>query len=275
MAIYAVGDLQGCYDPFRRLLDKLDFDPGRDTLWLCGDLVNRGPKSLKTLRYVRSLGDSVVTVLGNHDLHLLVIAHERTAARRSASLSMKPILRAEDCDELIDWLQQRPLMHYDASLDTVLVHAGILPSWDVPTALALAAEVEAVLRSRRPSKLLAHLYGDEPDRWSEKLRGIPRLRFIVNVMTRMRMLTRKGRLDFDYTGPPQDAPPKLTPWYRVPGRALAGTRIVFGHWSALGLLNEPDVVCLDSGCVWGRAMTALRLDREENPVKVKCRDQSR
>jgi bis(5'-nucleosyl)-tetraphosphatase (symmetrical) len=275
MAVYAIGDLQGCYDPFRRLLDKLDFDPGRDTLWLAGDLVNRGPKSLKTLRFVRSLGDAVVTVLGNHDLHLLVIAHERTAAKRSASLAMKPILRAHDCDELIDWLQNRPLVHYDEGLDTVLVHAGVLPAWDLDTVLALAAEVETVLRGPRPSKLLAHLYGNEPDRWRDDLHGVPRWRFIVNVLTRMRMLTRKGRLDFDFTGPPEDAPPKLTPWYRARDRALAGTRIVFGHWSALGLLNEPDLVCLDTGCVWGRALTALRLDRAAKPVKVKCRDQSR
>lgn len=275
MAVYAIGDLQGCYDPFRRLLDKLDFDPGRDKLWIAGDLVNRGPKSLKTLRFVRSLGDAVVAVLGNHDLHLLVIAHERTAAKRSASLAMKPILRAHDCDELIEWLQNRPLVHYDEDLDTVLVHAGVLPAWDLDTVLALAGEVEAVLRGPRPSKLLAHLYGDEPDRWRDDLRGVPRWRFIVNVLTRMRMLKRKGRLDFDYTGPPQDAPPKLTPWYRARDRALAGTRIVFGHWSALGLLNEPDLVCLDTGCVWGRALTALRLDRDAKPVKVKCRDQAR
>ncbi len=275
MAVYAIGDLQGCYDPFRRLLDKLDFDPAEDTLWLAGDLVNRGPKSLKTLRFVRSLGDSVITVLGNHDLHLLVIAHERTAAKRSASISMKPVLRADDRDELIAWLQTRPLMHYDPGLDTVLVHAGILPEWDLATALARAAEVEKVLGGKRPSKLLARLYGNEPDRWDDRLKGVPRLRFIVNVMTRMRMLNRKGRLDFRYTGPPQDAPAKLTPWYRVPGRALAGTRIVFGHWSALGLLNEADIVCLDSGCVWGRALTAVRLDRDSKPVKVKCRGQSR
>lgn len=275
MAVYAIGDLQGCYDPFRRLLDKLDFDPAEDTLWLAGDLVNRGPKSLKTLRFVRSLGDAAVTVLGNHDLHLLVIAHERSAAKRSASLAMKPILRAGDCDELVHWLQNRPLAHYDEALDTLLVHAGVLPRWNLETVLARAAEVEAVLRGPRPSKLLAHLYGNEPDRWREDLHGVPRLRFIVNVLTRMRMLTRKGRLEFDYTGPPADAPAKLTPWYRAPARALAGTRIVFGHWSALGLLNEPDLVCLDTGCVWGRALTALRLDRDRKPVKVKCRGQSR
>lgn len=166
-------------------------------------------------------------------------------------------------------------MHYDKALDTVLVHAGVLPEWDLPTALARAAEVEEVLRGKRPSRFLAHLYGDEPDRWRKNLKGIPRLRFIVNVMTRMRMLTRKGRLDFSFTGPPDAAPRKLTPWYRFPGRALAGTRIVFGHWSALGLLHEPDVICLDTGCVWGRRLTAVRLDRDQRPVKIKCRGQSR
>ncbi len=275
MAVYAIGDVQGCYDPLRRLLDKIRFDPASDRLWLAGDLVNRGPKSLKTLRFLYGLRDSVVTVLGNHDLHLLVIAHERDAGRRSASLSMKPILRADDRDELIDWLGTRPFIHYDESLDTVLVHAGILPQWDLATAMARAAEAEKVLRGKRPSKLLARLYGNEPDRWQDDLKGIPRLRFIVNSLTRMRMITRKGRLDFSYTGPPASAPAKLTPWYRMPGRALAGTRIVFGHWAALGLLREADLVCLDTGCVWGRRLTALRLDAEASPVKVKCRGQSR
>lgn len=275
MATYAIGDIQGCYDPLRRLLDKIDFDPARDRLWLAGDLVNRGPKSLKTLRFLYGLRDSVVSVLGNHDLHLLVIAHERDAGRRSASLSMKPILRADDREELVDWLGSRPLVHYDRKLDTVLVHAGILPEWDLATALARAAEVEKVLRGKRPSKLLARLYGNDPDRWRDDLKGVPRLRFIVNSMTRMRMVTRKGRLDFSYTGPPAAAPAKLTPWYRVAGRAIAGTRIVFGHWAALGLLREPDLVCLDTGCVWGRRLTALRLDADAEPVRVKCRGQSR
>lgn len=260
MAVYAIGDLQGCYDPFRRLLDTLEFDPGQDTLWLVGDLVNRGPKSLKTLRFVKSLGESAITVLGNHDLHLLALASGRKQPSNRFR-TLQKTLNAPDRDELVDWLRQRPLAHYDKSLGTLLVHAGTHPLWTVKKTLARAAEVEEVLRGAGYRKFLGAMYGNSPRSWSGKLTGHDRLRFIVNCLTRMRMLTAKGRLNFAHSGPPFRARKNLVPWYDVENAAWRGTRVVFGHWSALGLIVLPDYVSLDTGCVWGRQLTAVRLDR--------------
>jgi bis(5'-nucleosyl)-tetraphosphatase (symmetrical) len=243
MAIYAIGDLQGCYDPFRRLLDEVSFDPDKDTLWLTGDLVNRGPKSLKTLRFVKSLGDSAITVLGNHDLHLLALA--AGAVRNSKRFqSLWKTLKAKDSDELFDWLRHRPLAHYDESLDTLLVHAGAYPGWSVQKILAHAAEVEQELRAKKHEVLLGKMYGNAPSSWSDSLTGYKRLRFIVNCFTRM----RKARKN-------------LVAWYDLPDPKWAGTRVVFGHWSALGLIVLPDLISLDTGCVWGRQLTAVRLDK--------------
>jgi len=260
MATYAIGDLQGCYDPFRHLLDELDFDPDRDTLWLSGDLVNRGPKSLKTLRFVRSLGDSVVTVLGNHDLHLLALAAGTTPYTDRFS-TLRKILDASDCDELLHWLRHRPLVHFDAGMNSLLVHAGVHPLWSVEKTLARAAEVEAELRGRDYVGLLENMYGNAPRRWSGKLRGYRRLRFIVNSLTRMRMLSARMNLNFRSTGSPWRARSKLTPWFDFEERAAVDTRIVFGHWSALGLMVLPNLMGIDTGCVWGRQLTAIRLDK--------------
>ena len=260
MAVYAIGDIQGCYDPFRELLDAIDFDPETDTLWLSGDLVNRGPKSLKTVRFVKSLGDSAITVLGNHDLHLLALAAGKVRYGNRFE-SLKKIPTASDSEELIDWLRHLPLAHYDKSLDTLLVHAGTHPEWSVKKTLARATEVEDVLRGDDYESLLGKMYGNSPTRWSGKLSGYKRLRFIINCLTRMRMLTKKQRMNFSHNGAPYQARKNLIPWYDFEDNAWSGTRIVFGHWSALGLIVLPDLISLDTGCVWGRQLTAVRLDK--------------
>ena len=260
MAIYAIGDIQGCYDPFRQLLDEIAFDPGKDTLWLTGDLVNRGPKSLKTLRFVKSLGNSAIAVLGNHDLHLLALAADQVRSGGRFE-TLRKTLKASDREELTDWLRHRPFAHYDESIDTLLVHAGTHPQWDIRKTLARASEVEAALRGNDYKTLLGKMYGNSPAEWSGKLSGYKRLRFIINCLTRMRMLTKKMRLNFSHSGPPFRAHKNLIPWYGFEDAAWSGTRVVFGHWSALGLITLPDLVSLDTGCVWGRQLTAVRLDK--------------
>lgn len=260
MAVYAIGDVQGCYDPFRRLLDKLNFEPSRDALWLTGDLVNRGPKSLKTLRFVVSLGDCVNTVLGNHDLHLLALAAGAVRYGRRFS-ALEKLLQAPDADELCAWLRQRPLAHYDDELKSLLVHAGTHPSWGVKKTLARAAEVEDVLRNGDFRTLLGKMYGDTPNRWSGGLSGYKRLRFIINCLTRMRMMTVNGKLDFSHNDSPWHARKNLVPWYEMQNRKAEQTRIIFGHWSALGLIVLPNLISLDTGCQWGRQLTAVRLDK--------------
>ena len=260
MAVYAIGDIQGCYDPFRRLLDALDFEPENDTLWLAGDLVNRGPKSLKTLRFVKGLGDSAITVLGNHDLHLLALTVEAVRFGKRFE-SLEKTLNAPDADELFHWLRNRPIAHYDKHLDTLMVHAGTHPDWNVRKTLARAAEVETELRGDNYETLLEEMYGNGPIRWSGKLKGYKRLRFIINCLTRMRMITSKNAINLSHTGSPWRARTNLRPWYLAENRATAGTRIAFGHWSQLGLIVLPKLISLDTGCVWGRQLTAVRLDK--------------
>jgi len=261
MAVYAIGDLQGCYDPFCELLDALRFDPAEDTLWLTGDLVNRGPKSLKTLRLVKSLDESVIAVLGNHDLHLLALAAGQVRNSNRFE-TLQKVLRASDCDELLDWLRHRPLAHHDKKTRTLLVHAGTHPRWSTKKTLARAAEVEAALQGDDYESLLGKMYGNMPAQWSGSLTGNKRLRFIVNCLTRMRMLTNEKRLNFSHSGSPYRARKNLTPWYKFENPKWAGTRIVFGHWSALGLIVLPNLISLDTGCVWGRQLTAVRLDKK-------------
>lgn len=260
MAVYAIGDLQGCYDPFRHLLDEIDFDPSKDTLWLTGDIVNRGPKSLKTLRFVKELGDSVITVLGNHDLHLLALS---AGAVRFGNRfgSLEKLLKASDADELCHWLRHQPLAHYDEKLNTLLVHAGTHPQWSAKKTLARAAEVETALQGDDYVNVLGKMYGNAPNIWSGKLAGYKRLRFIINCLTRMRMVTADNHLDLKFSGSPWRARKGLRPWFEMDSLAWAGTRIVFGHWSALGLIVLPDLISLDTGCVWGRQLTAVRLDK--------------
>lgn len=270
MAEYAIGDLQGCYDPFRRLLDKISFDPAKDHLWLVGDLVNRGPKSRRTLRFVKSLGKSATTVLGNHDLHLIALANDINVTN-SRFESLWKILGRDDCDELINWLRFRPLAHYSKKLNTLMVHAGLPPQWTVKKTLARAKEVEAVLRRDDYAEFLENMYGNKPDKWSGKLSGNKRLRYIVNALTRMRMVTRDGRINLSYTGPPDKAGRNLIPWFEAENAKWRGTRIVVGHWSALGLVVNEDVVAVDTGCVWGRNLTAVRLDGKSAVTDVRCK----
>ena len=260
MAVYAIGDIQGCYDPFCRLLEAIRFEPGSDTLWLTGDLVNRGPKSLKTLRLVRELGDAVITVLGNHDLHLLALASGAIGSRKNLA-TLDRVLAADDLEDLVDWLRRRPLVHYDEDMDALLVHAGIYPTWSIRKALARAAEVETALRGKHYADFLANMYGDTPWKWRGSLKGSRRLRFIVNTFTRMRMLTSTGRLNFSFANSHHRARRGQVPWFRYPDNAWGETRIVFGHWSALGLIALPNLLSLDTGCVWGRQLTAIRIDR--------------
>lgn len=265
MAIYAIGDLQGCYDPFRHLLDAIEFDPDEDTLWLAGDLVNRGPKSLKTLRFVKSLGDSAITVLGNHDLHALALSVGAVRSGKRFS-SLQKLIEADDADELFDWLRHRPLAHYDKILDTLLVHAGTHPDWSVKKTLSLAGEVEAVLRNGDYKTLLGKMYGNSPVKWSQKLSGYKRLRFIINCLTRMRMLTAGNNLNMTFSGSPWRARKGLVPWFEVHNRRTEDTRIAFGHWSQLGLIVLPNLISLDTGCVWSRQLTAVRLDKQSPRV---------
>jgi bis(5'-nucleosyl)-tetraphosphatase (symmetrical) len=268
MAIYAIGDLQGCLDALQRLLERLRFDPGGDTLWFTGDLVNRGPASLATLRFVKALGPRAIAVLGNHDLHLLAVAAGTERFRKRDTLV--EILRAPDRDELLAWLRTRPLLHDDAALGCVLVHAGLLPQWDLADARRLAREAEAVIAGDA-AEFFRHMYGDLPDHWREDLRGHERLRVIVNAFTRMRYCDSEGNMDLRYKEPPGLQPPDLLPWFQVPGRRSVGVRVVFGHWSALGQYRGDNVIALDSGCVWGRTLSALRLDAASAPfVEVRC-----
>jgi bis(5'-nucleosyl)-tetraphosphatase (symmetrical) len=261
MAVYAIGDIQGCLQSFRDLLTSLRFAPGRDQLWLTGDLVNRGPDSLGVLRYVRSLEPEPVCVLGNHDLHLLAVASGAEPAKRRDTL--QPVLEAADRDELLDWLRHRPLFHYDPHLNWGMVHAGLAPQWDLEQAAALAGEVENVLRGDETDAFFRNMYGDRPDRWSDDLRGWDRLRAIVNGMTRLRYCDESGRMALKAKGVPGTQPRGYLPWFDVPGRASAGLRMVFGHWSTLGRYASPTVIGLDSGCLWGGQLTAAQLDRSD------------
>lgn len=270
MATWAIGDLQGCHAPLMRLLDRIDFIPGQHRLWLVGDLVNRGPDSLEVLRWVRAQGDAVCTVLGNHDLHLLARASKRTTLRARDTLD--PVLQASDADELIDWLRRRPLASFDASFDALLVHAGVPPGWDIATTLREAQRVEEVLCSPDWRDLMGVLYGDKPDRWSPTLSGYNRLRFTINALTRMRFCRSDGSLDMKAKGPPGSQASGLVPWYEHPQAAWGATRLVVGHWSALGCTRRANLVTLDTGCYWGRSLTALRLDRADaQPVSEPCR----
>lgn len=266
MAIYAIGDIQGCFDSLSRLLEACRFDPAADRLWLVGDLVNRGPKSLETLRFIRNLGDSALTVLGNHDLYLLMVA-EKGARYRGKDDTIQPILEAPDRDELLDWLRRQPLCHTEGGY--CLVHAGLLPQWTAAQARQLAREVEAVLQGPAYSEFMGQLWGSEPAAWSDDLTGWTRLRVIVNAMTRMRFCTPEGVMDFHSKGEVADAPPGYLPWFEVPGRRSADTVLVAGHWSALGLKLLPNLLALDSGCLWGGHLTALRLE-DRQVFQVDC-----
>ncbi|MBK9161560.1 MAG: symmetrical bis(5'-nucleosyl)-tetraphosphatase [Nitrosomonadales bacterium] len=265
MAIYAVGDIQGCYEEFRQLLEQMRFDSAQDTLWLVGDLVNRGPGSLEVLRLVKSFGDSAVTVLGNHDLHLLAVAEGAAELHRSDTLD--EVLGAPDRGELLHWLRSQRLFH--AQDGYVLVHAGLLPQWSVKQAGKLAREVEKTLRGDDYATFLARMYGNSPHGWSDDLGGYKRLRVIVNAFTRMRICTPQGEMEFKFKGEVENIPEGYLPWFDVPDRASRKAAVIFGHWSALGLKMTHNVIALDSGCLWGGPMTAIRLD-DRRLFQVAC-----
>jgi bis(5'-nucleosyl)-tetraphosphatase (symmetrical) len=252
---YAIGDLQGCYDEFRHLLDLIAFDPGSDRLWLVGDLVNRGPQSLRTLRAVKALGNAAVSVLGNHDFHLLTVAAGHRKHHRGDTL--KPILEAPDRDELLTWLRTRPLVVRED--DLLLVHAGLLPSWTGATAIMLSREVQTMLASDDHDDFLRHLYGDEPLRWNDSLAGIDRLRAVVNACTRLRYCAADDTMELGEKRGPEYVPAGYAPWFLHPERKSNGMTVIFGHWSTLELLLAPNVMMLDTGCVWGGPLTAIRL----------------
>lgn len=262
MATWAIGDLQGCLDPTQRLLDRIRFDPASDRLWFCGDLVNRGGESLETLRLVHSLRDNAVMVLGNHDLSLLAIAERREDDQRRVNADLQRVLFAPDRDVLLDWLRRQPLLHADRALGWMMVHAGLAPKWTTTLAEKHAREVERSLHGDGYRKLLKNMYGDRPA-WSPKLTGLDRERAIINVLTRLRYCSPRGRIAFEEKGAPGSQQPGLYPWYEVPGRAERDLKIVCGHWSTLGLFIGHGVHALDTGAVWGGKLTALQLDSEE------------
>jgi bis(5'-nucleosyl)-tetraphosphatase (symmetrical) len=267
MAVYAIGDVQGCFSALLALLDRLHFDGTRDQLWFAGDLVNRGSQSLEVLRFVKALGDSAITVLGNHDLHLLTVAYGQ--GRRKPKDTFTDVLAALDHDDLLTWLRHRPLLHHDAALGMTLIHAGLPPQWTLAMAQTYAAEVEAVLRGPNYSLFLHNLDSPAPDPGVATSGTWERLRYITHCLTRLRFCDADGRLNTEATGPPGSQPPPYLPWFAFPQRASADLNIVFGHWSSLGLYHAPGVYGLDTGCVWGGTLTAFCLQTREH-VSVQC-----
>jgi len=273
MSLYCIGDVQGCDGALQRLLDLIDFSPSRDTAYLLGDLVNRGPDSAAVLRRCAAQGDALRCLLGNHDLHLLATAYGvRKPSRRD---TLDHVLQASDCATLLDWLRQQPLacaqVHGGDSL--LMVHAGVLPAWNAADTLALAAEVHAVLRGPDLPDFLQQMYGNTPDRWSDALTGPDRLRVIVNALTRLRFCTPEGAMDFASSENADAAPTGLLPWFDVPGRRTQGQLVAFGHWSTLGWLERPDLIGLDTGCVWGGCLSAVRFGAtlaEREQLQVHC-----
>lgn len=276
MTTYAIGDVQGCYDELQALLDELKFDFRQDTLWLTGDLVNRGPRSVEVLRFVKSLGECAVTVLGNHDLHLLAVAYGHQSLKKDDSLT--PVLEASDRDELLDWVRTRPLLHHDEIRNITLIHAGVAPQWTLRDAIACAREVETVLRSDNFNEFLANMYGNEPDRWDPELKRWDRLRIIVNCFTRLRYVNGNGKLKLKAKGAPGTQVQGSTPWFQAPGRHTREDKLLFGHWSTLGFYVGDNVIGLDSGCLWGGRLTAVNIDEVVSgsrivPISVPCTQQ--
>lgn len=270
MALYLIGDVQGCDAALGRLLDEVAFSPSRDRLVLLGDLVNRGPDSLAVLRRAMALGDAAACLLGNHDLHLLAVSLGVRKPHRNDTVA--DILQAPDRHALMDWLRQRPMALRERGV--LMVHAGVLPQWTADKTMQLAAEVETVLRGADWPGFMHQMYGNLPDEWDEGLQGAARLRVIVNALTRMRFCSADGRIDFDTRSyAPDSAPPGFMPWFDVPGRRTADDVVAFGHWSTLGWLQRPDLISLDTGCVWGGCLSAARLGgraHERELIQVRC-----
>ncbi|HET8707761.1 MAG TPA: symmetrical bis(5'-nucleosyl)-tetraphosphatase [Pseudomonadales bacterium] len=259
MATYAVGDIQGCYDALIELLAQCEFNPDRDRLWVAGDIVNRGPRSLDTLQYLYDIQHCVTLVLGNHDLHLLAVASGAVKAKKKDTFT--DILAAKNGKQLLEWLRQQFLFHHDDALGYSMVHAGLAPQWSIADAKRLATEVETVLRSDQHKEFFASMYGNQPDQWDDALTGYDRLRVITNFLTRVRTLDAQGRIKADFKSHPNEAPAGQIPWYAHPTRLSEGCKIIFGHWAALlGETNHETVFGLDTGCVWGNRLTAMRLE---------------
>ncbi len=258
MATYAIGDIQGCYDSLVKLLDQINFNEKSDTLWFAGDIVNRGPKSLETLRFINNLPNKRI-VLGNHDIHLIALAYGHPFEGKH---TMQDILKAPDKEELIEWLCQQPLAYYDKELDFLMVHAGVIPQWNITDILNHSKEFETLLlQPKLRSELCIKLYGDEPSTWSDKLSGWERIRFIVNVLTRIRYCYSDGRLELNHKGPIGTQPTNSLPWFYLDNRKTKNNNIIFGHWASLeGKANTPNIFALDTGCLWGGKLTALRLE---------------
>ena len=274
MATYAIGDIQGCYHALQALLERIQFNPKHDTLWLVGDLINRGSGSLEVLRWCYQHQDSIKLVLGNHDLHALAVAHNMRPSHRGDTL--QALLDAPDSDVLWTWLRHQPLMHTND--EYVMVHAGLLPHWQIDDALAYAREVEAVLQSTQFKDFLRDMYGNTPNLWYDDLTGIDRLRAITNAMTRMRICTPQGALEFDFKGELADIPHGYLPWFDVPMRQSSNAQVICGHWSALGLQQRANIYALDTGCLWGGKLTAMCLEskaitqvesqKKDKPLKI-------
>jgi bis(5'-nucleosyl)-tetraphosphatase (symmetrical) len=268
MARYAIGDIQGCFDELKSLLELIDYSADRDELWFVGDLVNRGPQSLETLRFVRALGANATVVLGNHDLHLLALAYGSRRKHKDGD-TLDEVLDAPDRDQLLEWLLGRPLAVFDEPRGDLLVHAGLVPEWTPRFAAKLAREVEAVLRDDART-LFDAMYGNKPEKWSEGLRGMDRLRFAINAFTRMRFCRRDGVVDLKMKGSPGEQPEDFMPWFDVPERASRDVRVICGHWSTLGYVRRRDLLAIDTGCVWGGSLTAVNLDVDAAPIQLAC-----
>lgn len=268
MSTYVIGDIQGCFDELQKLLEKISFDPEKDRLWFAGDLVNRGPKSLETLRFVKSLGKAANSVLGNHDLHLLAISQGNL--KHASGASLDPILKADDCEELLHWLRFRPMLLHDEQLGFTLIHAGLPPQWDLSMAKQAARELEVTLQGEKFSDYCEKMYGNKPNKWSPDLSGMDRLRFITNCFTRLRFCDAEGKLGLSEKGAPGSQDKKYLPWFEIKGRKTAKDKILFGHWSMLGLMQEKNIWSLDTGCLWGGQLTALRLE-DEKIFQVNCK----
>jgi len=276
VASYAIGDIQGCYHAFQALLERLNFDPKSDRLWLVGDLINRGNGSLEVLRWCYAHQDSLTVVLGNHDLHALVVAEGIVAAHRGDTLDA--LLEAHDRDELLNWLRHQRLIYQEGN--HLMVHAGLLPQWSAEQALGYAAEVESVLHGDNYLGFLKHMYGNLPDHWRDDLTGYDRLRVITNAATRLRICSAAGHMEFKFKGELQDIPTGYMPWFDVPDRATKDIQVIFGHWSALGLRQRENIYALDTGCLWGGKLTAMNIQTKaivqvdshplDNPIVLKA-----
>lgn len=276
MASYAIGDIQGCYHAFQALLERISFDEKTDRLWLVGDLINRGSGSLEVLRWCYAHQDSLTVVLGNHDLHALVVAEGIVAAHKGDTLDA--LLAAHDSDELLNWLRHQRLIYQEGN--HLMVHAGLLPQWTAEQALGYAAEVESVLHGENYLNFLKHMYGNLPDHWRDDLAGLDRLRVITNAATRLRICSAAGQMEFKFKGELQDIPVGYMPWFDVPNRATKDTQVIFGHWSALGLQQRENIYALDTGCLWGGKLTAMNIETKtvvqvdsqplDNPITLKA-----